>query len=203
MFDLALSLILGLTSLTAVFSIFGDDDHTSDNDGDRNNSFRPDETQTEEGQIDLSPDQRGSFVGSEGSDTITVRAETNFQTAHLWDKYEEEMTSPLDVRGGGGNDVLILGGRGYVVRGDEGADTIDLHEASNVAVFAGADDTVLGGSGQGNYVCLDENATFIGGAGSDLVHSSSSAATYMGDGDDTYIGIRSPSGVGYVASVVD
>ena len=202
MLELALPLIFGLTTLASVFGVFGDDDHTPDTD-DGNDDIHPDEPQSEKEQIDIDPDLRGSFVGAEGPNIITVSTETDFQTTHLWDKYEEEMTSSLEVRGGGGNDVLLLAGRGYVVRGDEGADKIELRAASNVAVFAGADDTVLGGSGQGNYVRLDENATFTGCAGSDLVHSSSSAPTYLGDGDDTYFGMRSPLGNGHVASVVD
>lgn len=202
MLDLALPLILGLTTMTALVGLLGDDRDTPDNDEDREIDQPTDGRPPDEKYVDLGPDRRGSFVGSEHSEKVTVWAETSFQTTHLFDKYEEEMASPLDVRGGGGDDVLILEGRGYVVHGDEGADRIELRGASNVAVFAGSDDTVLGGSGEGNYVQLNENAYFLGGAGTDQVLSSSTAAASMGGGNDTFIGVHSPSGAGEVASLV-
>jgi Ca2+-binding RTX toxin-like protein len=204
MFELAIPLILGMTTLAAFSGLFEDSGDTRDGgeEGRNHPPSPPGGPQIEGDYVDLGPDERGSIVGSDFGDTIIVRAETSFQTAHLWDKYEEEVPSPLDVRGGGGDDLLILEGSGYVVHGDDGADTIELREAANVGVFAGADDTVLGGSGRGNYILLDENAAFLGGAGDDLVHSSSTSPTHMGDGNDTYIGVHSPSGTGEVSSIV-
>lgn len=202
MLDLAIPLILGLTTLTALSGLLSEDGDSTDNDKDESPDDHPDDAGRDLPYIELDPLHEGSYVGSEVSETIVVNAETSFETAHLWDKYEEEMPSPLDIRGGGGDDVLVLQGRGYVVHGDEGNDLIELREASNVAVYAGSGDTVLGGLGTGNYINLEDDAVFIGGSGNDLVHSSSTASTHLGDGNDTYIGLRSPDGSGDVASIV-
>ena len=204
MLELALPMILGVTTLTALSGIFfGDSDNVDESDENENTADPSDDLDSSAHYQELSTDHRGKFIGSELPETIIVRVETEFRTTQMWDKYEEEVPIPLEVWGGEGDDVLVLHGRGYVVNGDQGADTIKMGEASHVAIFAGSDDVIIGGTGEGNYIRLDDNASFFGGKGIDLVHSSSTGNTQLGDGNDTFIGVTSPSASGEIPSYVD
>jgi hypothetical protein len=86
------------------------------------------------------------------------------------------------VYGGTGNDTLTLSGDGYIADGGAGADLIDLGDAECAIVLAGAGDSVTGGSGDGNHVIPDDDATFTGGAGAVIVWNGSTGPVHTGGG---------------------
>lgn len=168
-------------------------------DSDRSDPDPNDEDEVEPSFVDIN--EVGSYSGGDQDDVLHVGGDTGTSMFYDWDGYAEHPDGPAnEVCGGAGDDKLLLSGSGYRVFADEGADLVDVGDASHVAVYAGADDTVIGGIGEDVYVRLEENATFEGREGNDFVISSSTSPTSLGQGDDTYIGV---SGNGTTDSSAD
>lgn len=188
MLELLLPFLVGAT----LFSLL--DDHAphskSSNDG-----AEDDDAEQEPHVTVLTEDDRESYSGSEENDDVYVKTSTSQSLFYDWDRYTEEPDGAVvEVRGGAGDDHLHLSGGGYRVFGDQGADLIESGDASDVAIYGGQDDTVVGGIGEKVYVRLEGNAHFEGREGNDFVLSSSSTPTDLGDGDDVFVGLRDGSG---------
>jgi hypothetical protein len=96
----------------------------------------------------------------------------------------------VDVRGGAGDDVILLGDGGGRVRGEDGNDTITVMSGNTGTILDGGagkdkltgaagDDTLIGGSG---------NDRLYGNAGADSLEGGSGADQLRGGaGNDTYV----------------
>lgn len=96
----------------------------------------------------------------------------------------------VDVRGGAGDDVILLGDGGGHVRGEDGNDTITVMSGNTGTILDGGagkdkltgaagDDTLIGGSG---------NDRLYGNAGADSLEGGSGADQLRGGaGNDTYV----------------
>lgn len=148
-----------------------------------------DDGSDESGTTDIAYDAhaRGSLLGTDGDDHITVNVETSDDFSDLW--WNEYVEPQAEVHGGDGNDTIELSGSGYAVSGGEGSDLIEINDASRVAVYAGDGDTVVGGTGGYNFIELGEGASFEGGDGVEYVISRSSSEINLGSGNDSYLGV--------------
>jgi Ca2+-binding RTX toxin-like protein len=168
----------------------------NDND-DHDTPIDPDQPTEGDDVLNLGEDATGLIDALDGDDQIRVTAETG-QTLIDDPRGPEWLTddsaAPLMVDGGTGNDVLHLSGDGYQVTGGEGADRIELGDATNIWVEAGAGDTVVGGSGHG-YIHLTEDAVYQGSASAEQVLMDSSGTADMGAGDDRVWGGETASRV--------
>jgi Ca2+-binding RTX toxin-like protein len=190
MLELLLPLFVGLTAM----SLIGLDHEPEEGEEDhQDNEEIPPENGDDEPNEDLLhmySEDRGIITAGPGADTIFVNANTGSSMFSIWDTSSDETDPPLEVNGSQGDDDFHLSGSGYVVRGDEGSDTIDLGDVSDAAVFGGMDDTITGGMGSDVYVHLDDNAVFQGGSGDDYVHSKSSSPVSLAGGDDVFVGVH-------------
>lgn len=198
MLDLLLPLLAGFAAASLIPGLFdssNDGESIDDDDASKSNDFRDSEAAIDEEFWILGPDVQGSFSGDDSNDRIEVEMETGSPLLNLWDGQEAQDEPPnVEVRGGGGDDTLRLSGNGYKVYGDEGSDLIEIGDACNVAVYGGAGDTIIGGTGSNVYVQIEENAVFQGGVGDDYVYSKSSASTDLGNGDDVFVGVNNTVG---------
>lgn len=191
MLEILLPILLVAGAVTAITSLepkAEDDERDDDELGDDPNQA------DEVSSSIINVNDLGSYVGSDQDDMLYVEGESGASMFYDWDRYVEQPDGPAyEVRGGNGNDQLYLSGGGYRVFAEEGEDWVSAGDASDVAIYAGADDTVIGGVGQDVYVRLEENAIFEGREGNDFVISSSTSPTALGAGNDKYFGVSGSS----------
>jgi Ca2+-binding RTX toxin-like protein len=187
MLEILLPMLLVAGAVTAITGL----ESNADDEGREEDPSESDPNRTHELMpliIDI--EDLGSYVGGDQNDILYVEGESGTSKFYDWDHYVEQPTEPAnEVRGGSGNDQLHLSGSGYRAFADEGADWISAGDASDIAIYAEENDTIIGGVGKNVYVRLEENAIFEGREGSDFVISSSTSSTSLGAGADKYFGI--------------
>lgn len=185
MIELLAPIFLGLTAI-AVFDVLSQSDDAP-NGGASNEDPQPETDAPRTIQLD----EVSSFCGGDQDEEISVNAKTTTTTFYDWDGYVSQQDEPaMEVRGGVGDDTLRLSGGGYRVFGDEGADAIYAGDSSDIAIYGGTDDTVIGGTGEDVYVRIGDNALFVGGDGDDFVISSSTSHSDLGNGNDFFLGLK-------------
>lgn len=149
---------------------------------------------------------------NDGTGSVTVQGQssptTRIETLRFDDGTTIDLTGPLVLEGGGGNDSLSGGGPADTMFGGDGNDTINglgdnvlFGGNGNDVIDANAGDDLLdGGSGDDTLFGDAGNDTLIAGAGNDTLAGSSGDDVYRygrGDGDDVIQENRFSTGSGF------
>lgn len=95
-------------------------------------------------------------------------------------------TSPLQLRGEGGNDTLIGGSSGDTLDGGSGADVLEGRAGPDVIIGSFGHDTLRGGAGNDHLSGNENNDLLLGGAGNDSLDGGNGNDRIKGhSGDDT------------------
>ncbi|MDF1734693.1 MAG: calcium-binding protein, partial [Minwuia sp.] len=137
-----------------------------------------------------------NIVLADGTGAVRIADQFDFvdsriETLLFDDGSSLDLTAPLELRGGDGNDFIDSANTGDTLTGGGGGDDLDGLAGDDVLFGGSGRDTLEGGNGNDALQGGSDNDSLVGGFGDDTVRGGSGNDTLLGGfGDDLFLYAR-------------